>query len=67
MTRLEPITDLAGDDILARERRERDLEKASHPSIWLGALNPCAECGCVPKEIAPGHWACACCLPIGVN
>ena len=61
----EPIRDPEGDRILAQERRDRELEKASDPSIYLGPLERCEVCRCYPQEFAEGHWGCACSLPVG--
>jgi hypothetical protein len=59
------FAELEADRREQQDRLDRQREQGSHPQSWLGALNACAECGCVPAEISPGHWACACLLPIG--
>lgn len=59
-----PILDPEGDRVLEAEQRDRELEKVSHPSIFLGPLNRCETCGCVPVELSSGQWVCACNLPI---
>lgn len=63
--RLEPIMDPEGDRILERERIDRDLEKASHPSTW-DPPRPCPLCKVTPK-LWRGMYVCPCDLPIGVD
>lgn len=65
--RHDRIHDPEGDRIVAQETRDREMEKESNPAIYLGPLNRCEVCGCIPKELLEGLWICACGLPVGVG
>lgn len=60
MTRLEPIRDPDGDIVVAQEQRDRALERADSPSLHLGPLKTCPDCGYPAREVSPCHWSCAC-------
>lgn len=62
--RHEPIYDPEGDRIEAQERRDREMEKQSHPQTWLGPLERCEDCGLFPRELIPGFFVCSCGLPV---
>jgi hypothetical protein len=67
MTLLERLPDPEGDRIEAQERMDRLREKGSVDVIELGPIDRCKECGCLPVEMFPSHWGCACDLPFGVG
>lgn len=54
------LYDYEADLIEARERADRELERADSSHLWLGPLDRCGECGYEPREVEPGRWICPC-------